>query len=90
MCCRAILNPYSLMINRMKKNVGGIDRTLRIILGLGGIAAGLYLSSWWGLVGVVILMTGLFRFCGLYTLIGVSTCPLETAPPAPPATPPEA
>jgi hypothetical protein len=61
----------------LKKNVGGIDRTIRIVLGLGIAGAGLYFQSWWGLLGVVILLTGVFSFCGLYSLIGVSTCPVE-------------
>lgn len=60
-----------------KKNVGGIDRVIRIILGIVIIGAGVYFQSWWGLLGVVVLLTGVFSFCGLYALIGVSTCPVE-------------
>ncbi len=73
----------------MKKNVGGIDRTMRIILGIGVIGAGVYFQSWFGLIGVPLLLTGLCRFCGLYPLLGISTCPLETPPSAPAATPQE-
>jgi hypothetical protein len=63
----------------LKKNVGGIDRILRIIAGLVIAGAGLYFQSWWGLLGVIVLLTGIFSFCGLYALIGVSTCPIKNS-----------
>jgi hypothetical protein len=64
----------------MKANVGGIDRTLRILLGVGLLALLFILegaSRWLGLIGIVPLVTGAFRFCPAYTLLGLSTCPLE-------------
>lgn len=61
----------------MKPNVGSIDRTLRFILGLAVIGAGLYFKSWWGLVGIVPLLTATFRFCPAYLPIGLSTCPID-------------
>jgi len=61
----------------MKKNVGGIDRTVRIAAGLVIIGVGVYFRSWWGLLGVVVLGTGLIGWCGFYTLIGVNTCPVK-------------
>ena len=64
----------------MKANVGGIDRVLRILAGIGLLSLVFLLegsSRWWGLVGLVPLATGLFSFCPLYPLLGVSTCPLE-------------
>lgn len=60
----------------MKANVGGIDRTLRIVLGL--VLLSLVVigpKTLWGLVGLVPLATGLMRFCPLYPLLGVNTCP---------------
>jgi len=60
------------------KNVGGIDRAARIIVGVGILGAGLYFGSWLGLIGLIPLGTGLFSFCGLYTLLGINTCPLKT------------
>ncbi len=60
-----------------KKNVGGIDRVLRAVIGVAIIAAGVYYSSWWGLLGVALLGTAIFKTCFLYNLIGVSTCPVE-------------
>ncbi|VXC66767.1 conserved hypothetical protein [Pseudomonas sp. 9AZ] len=59
----------------MKANVGTLDRSLRIVAGL--ILLGLSLSGvigLWGLIGIVPLATGLFRFCPLYPLLGISTC----------------
>jgi hypothetical protein len=62
----------------MKANVGGIDRILRIVLGavlilwaavLGGPA--------WAWIGIVPLATGLIKFCPLYPILGMSTCPAE-------------
>ena len=59
----------------MKKNVGGIDRTRRIVIGL--VLIGLAASStvgWWGYLGVVPLLTGLIGWCPPYTLLGWNTC----------------
>jgi hypothetical protein len=61
----------------MKPNVGSIDRTLRFILGLAIIGAGVYFKSWWGLIGIVPLLTATFRFCPAYLPIGVSTCRID-------------
>lgn len=61
----------------MKANVGGIDRILRIVLGLAIIGAGIYFKSYWGLIGLVPLLTATLRFCPLYPIIGLSTCPLD-------------
>ena len=59
----------------MTKNVGGIDRTLRIIVGLALIAAAATGTvGLWGYIGVVPLVTGFVRFCPAYTLLGIRTC----------------
>jgi hypothetical protein len=57
----------------MKANVGSADRIVRFILGAVIIAVGFYFKSWWGVVGVVPIITGLLNFCPAYNLIGVST-----------------
>ena len=63
----------------MKLNVGGIDRILRIVVGLVLIAlAAMGNIGWWGYIGIVPLVTGLFRFCPLYTLLGMNTCPVQS------------
>jgi hypothetical protein len=63
----------------MTANVGGIDRVLRIVAGLVliALAATSVVSMWGYIVGGIVLATGVFRFCGAYTLLGVNTCPLK-------------
>jgi len=58
----------------MKKNVGGADRVIRLVLGLGIIAAGVYFKSWWGAIGVVPLLTAATGHCMAYTPFGISSC----------------
>ncbi len=61
----------------MKCNVGGTDRIIRIILGVIIILAGVYFKSWWGAVGILLIVTGLVRFCPAYIPFGFSTCKPE-------------
>ena len=63
----------------MKANVGGIDRILRIVTGIVLIALAVtnVVSLWGFIVGGIVLATGVLRFCGAYTLLGVNTCPLK-------------
>ena len=62
----------------MKINVGTPDRVLRVVIGLVLIAlAATGTVGWWGWLGVVLLATGLFRFCPAYGLLGVNTCALK-------------
>jgi hypothetical protein len=64
----------------MKTNVGGIDRILRIVLGLALI--GLTLTGVigaWGWLGLVPLGTALVGFCPLYPVLGINTCPARKA-----------
>ncbi|MDZ4202831.1 MAG: DUF2892 domain-containing protein [Gallionella sp.] len=64
----------------MKLNVGGIDRILRIIAGLALIGLAIFNIEpvgVWGWIGLVPLLTGLFKFCPAYTLLGMNTCPME-------------
>jgi hypothetical protein len=59
----------------MKLNVGGIDRVLRIVLGLALVAwAALLGGPVWAWIGIVPLATGAIGFCPLYPIIGMSTC----------------
>lgn len=61
----------------MTTNVGGIDRILRIVVGIAVLALFFVLEGnarYWALVGLVPLFTGLFRTCPLYSVIGVNTC----------------
>ena len=63
----------------MKANVGGIDRVLRIVAGLVlmALAAANVVGLWGYIVGGIVMATGVFRFCGAYTLFGLNTCPLK-------------
>lgn len=64
----------------MKSNVGGIERLLRIVVGLVLIAlAATETVGWWGWLGIIPLATGAMGFCPLYRLLGFNTCPLKTA-----------
>lgn len=64
-----------------KKNVGSIDRILRIVLGL-ALLAGFFFNgdgtySWLYLLGIIPLATGLMSSCPLYSILGLSTCPMK-------------
>ena len=64
----------------MTVNVGGLDRILRIVAGLAVLSLFFVLEGsarYWALVGFVPLLTGLFRFCPAYSLIGLNTCPMK-------------
>ena len=58
----------------MKMNIGNTERLLRIIAGVVIIGLGMYYGSWWGVIGLVPLFTGLSRFCPLYSMLGMNTC----------------
>ena len=62
----------------MPQNVGGIDRTLRIIIGLVLIAL-VFVGpkTNWGWIGVVPLLTGLIGWCPPYSLFGWNSCSVK-------------
>ena len=67
----------------LKKNVGKIDRVIRIVLGL-ALLAGFFAFPeapyrWAFLIGIVPLLTAIVSSCPLYTILGVSTCPMKDA-----------
>lgn len=61
----------------MNANVGNVDRIVRIVAGL-LILSLLFLldgpARWWGLIGIVLLVTGFVRFCPAYAILGMNTC----------------
>lgn len=62
----------------MNANVGGIDRAIRIIVGVALIAwALLFAGPVWAWLGILPLATGLFSFCGAYRLLGINTCKVK-------------
>lgn len=62
----------------MKPNVGTIDRVIRVGGGLLliGLAASGTVGAW-GYIGLVPLLTGIFRFCPAYSLLGMNSCPMK-------------
>ena len=61
----------------MKPNIGSVDRVVRIIAGLAILGAGYYFKTWWGLVGLVPILTALVRFCPAYLPFGLNTCAVK-------------
>ncbi len=62
----------------MNKNVGGLDRTVRIAVGLALIAAAATSTiGLWGWIGVVPLLTGAMGWCPPYALLGLNTCSIK-------------
>ena len=59
----------------MSKNVGSLDRILRIVVGALLIIGALMGYGWWMWIGVVPLVTGLMSSCPLYAILGINTCP---------------
>ncbi len=67
---------------KIAKNVGESDRTIRGVIGivlmavaLLGLQGGLQILV--GTIGVVVLITGLVGYCGIYTLLGIQSCPIQ-------------
>jgi hypothetical protein len=65
---------------RMKSNVGGIDRILRIAIGIALIGLAATGSvGWWGWLGIIPLATGAIGWCPPYAILGLSTCKMRKA-----------
>lgn len=61
----------------LRANEGAMDRGLRIVIGLGLLALAGTGQTNWGLLGIVPLLTGVLGSCPLYSVLGVSTCPVK-------------
>lgn len=61
----------------MKKNVGSMDKVVRIVVGLSVMVFGYLNESWWGLIGLVPLFTAFMGTCPAYLPFGISTCKTE-------------
>jgi hypothetical protein len=61
----------------MSANVGSIDRIIRILAGVALIAWALMGGPVWAWIGVVPLVTGLFKICPAYSLLGINTCGIK-------------
>jgi hypothetical protein len=57
-----------------KPNLNGIDRIIRLILGIAIIIFGFYHKKpWCGFIGILLLYTATTRWCPIYSLIGISS-----------------
>jgi hypothetical protein len=61
----------------MNRNVGNLDRGLRIVAGLALIAWALMGGPVWAWIGIVPLATGAMGLCPLYSMLGIKTCPMQ-------------
>ncbi len=62
----------------MKKNVGKVDRIIRLVIGLALVVLALYWGCWFtGIVGVAFLFSAAVGWCGLYKVLGISTCKIK-------------
>ena len=57
----------------MKCNIGGWDRFFRFIVGFGILVMGYVYDSYWGLIGLVPVLTALIKWCPLYIPFNKST-----------------
>ena len=57
----------------MQCNVGQTDKRIRMVIGVVIIAAGVYYQNWWGLVGLVPLMTAVTGYCPPYKWLNINT-----------------
>ena len=66
----------------MKENIGGLDRGIRIVIGLALLSLLFLLdggSRFFGLIGIIPIATALIKSCPLYSIFGFSSCPAKTA-----------
>lgn len=57
----------------MKKNMGGLDKNLRLVFGIVILIIGYLNDSWWGLVGLIPIITSFVSFCPFYVPLKMST-----------------
>lgn len=62
----------------IKQNIGEVDKNIRIFLGLLFLFLGFFVIKNYSFIfilfGFILILTGIFRFCGLYSLLGINTC----------------
>lgn len=63
----------------MKKNVGQLDKWLRVGAGMASLVLGILFHWGFYLLGAMLIITAFTGFCGIYTLFGISTCPRKAA-----------
>lgn len=58
----------------MNKNLGKIDRALRVVVGLAIIVFGVLNNSWLGAIGLIPILTAVIAWCPLYCPLKINTC----------------
>jgi hypothetical protein len=61
----------------LKKNVGNLDSTIRVALGSLMLIAGIWFDTWWGLIGLIPIVTGTIAWCPSYRIFGIDTCEVK-------------
>ncbi len=69
---------YTMLSRLFPNNEHTVERAIRVIVGLALLAL-MFVGphTRWGLLGIIPLMTGLLGSCPMYTLFGISTCPVR-------------
>ena len=70
----------------MTRNIGSIDRTVRVIVGLLLLSLIYFLEGnarWWGLIGLLPIGTAIVGYCPPYAWMGINTCGKKEAAPQP-------
>jgi hypothetical protein len=57
----------------MKCNIGKTDKIIRMIIAALLFAIGLIFQTWWGLLGIIPLITAVTGFCALYVPLKINT-----------------
>ena len=58
----------------MHRNVGTIDKLIRVIAGAVIIALGVKYNSWWGALGAIPIVTAALSWCPLYSILRIKSC----------------
>lgn len=64
--------------DKKQKNIGRIDKTIRIVLGSVIILYSLMINPWIAIIGIALITTAIIRICPLYWIFQVDTCPFDT------------
>ena len=57
----------------MNKNIGSLDNTIRLIVGILIIVVGFVNESLLGAIGLIPILTALISWCPLYTILKIDT-----------------
>jgi hypothetical protein len=58
----------------VRRNIGTTDKIIRVLAGLAMLVMGIALNSWWGVIGVLPVLTAFVGICPAYWPFGISTC----------------